>query len=153
MRLKPHRKAGALIPTASMADIAFLLIIFFMVTTSHEVDRTSVNLPTARIRVESEKGAAIVVLAKTTDAAGVESLVYKFSDGKGESHLVGGPEDIYLEAARLTHVDKTTQFILKVDGTVRFELVDELLQSMREGRVQRVLLLTQQKTTDTGSGG
>ena len=32
----------AIIPTASMADIAFLLIIFFMVTTVHDVDRTKV---------------------------------------------------------------------------------------------------------------
>ena len=56
MRLKREAKAGAIIPTASMADIAFLLIIFFMVTTVHEVDRTSVNLPLAQSREEAEKG-------------------------------------------------------------------------------------------------
>ena len=144
MRLKSPRKPGPLIPTSSMADIAFLLIIFFMVTTTHEVDRTSVNLPTAKIREEAEKGAAIVVLAKIADESGVESLVYKFSDGENMSNLVGGPEDIFLEASRLIHADATMQFILKVDGTVRFELVDELLESMREGGVQKVLLLTQQ---------
>ncbi|MHC5024996.1 MAG: ExbD/TolR family protein, partial [Planctomycetota bacterium] len=87
MRLTKQRKAEAMIPTASMADIAFLLIIFFMVTTVHEVDRTSVNLPTAVMREEAEKGAAIVVLAKEAKD-GVESLVYKFSDGKAMSKLV-----------------------------------------------------------------
>ena len=71
-----------------MADIAFLLIIFFMVTTVHEVDRTSVNLPLAKTREEAEKGAAIVVLAKATDARGDENIIYKFSDGKAMSKVV-----------------------------------------------------------------
>jgi len=34
LSLKKHAKAGADIPTASLADIVFLLIIFFLVTTS-----------------------------------------------------------------------------------------------------------------------
>jgi biopolymer transport protein ExbD len=148
MRLKPPIKAGALIPTASMADIAFLLIIFFMVTTTHEVDRTSVNLPAARSRTEAEKGAAIVVLNKAIDSSGAEFLEYKFSDGENMSHAVTGPEDIYLECSRLIHRDKSQQFVLKADGTVRFELIDELLDSMREGGVQNVLLLSAQRTEE-----
>ncbi len=150
MKLRLGKKVDALIPTASMADIAFLLIIFFMVTTVHEVDRTSVNLPLSKIREEAEKGAAIVVLAMATNSAGQETLVYKFSDGKEMSNTVGGPDDIYLEAARLTHIDKTRQFILKADGTIRFEKIDELLDAMRKGGVQRVLLLAQQATSGGG---
>ena len=148
MRLKTPQRPRAVIPTASMADIAFLLIIFFMVTTVHEVDRTSVNLPLAKIREEAEKGSAIVVLA--IDKDGFEQ--YKFSDGENMSTLVSGPEDIYLEAARLTHRDPTQQFILKADGSVRFEKIDELLDSMRKGGVQKVLLLTQQATVKSGGG-
>jgi len=151
MRLYRQAKAKAIIPTASMADIAFLLIIFFMVTTVHELDRTSVNLPAAKIREEAEKGAAIVVLAKQADAAGVEQLVYKFSDGDQQSQVVSGPEDINLEASRATYVDETKQFILKADGTVRFEKIDELLDAMRRGGVQRVLLLTAQAVTEEPS--
>ena len=36
-KLKTH-KLAAVIPTASMADIAFLLLIFFLVTTTIDVD-------------------------------------------------------------------------------------------------------------------
>lgn len=36
--LKKRQRAGAEIPTASMADIAFLLLIFFLVTTTIDVD-------------------------------------------------------------------------------------------------------------------
>ena len=145
MRLSRQAKAKALIPTASMADIAFLLIIFFMVTTTHELDRTSVNLPVAKIREQAEAGAAIVVLAKVADQSGVERLVYKFSDGEEVSHDVSGPQDINLEASRAFYEDQTKQFILKADGTVRFEKIDELLDAMRAGGVQKVMLLTGQR--------
>jgi biopolymer transport protein ExbD len=138
-----------MIPTASMADIAFLLIIFFMVTTVHEVDRTSVNLPLAKIREEAEKGAAIVVLAKSVHE-GVEQLDYKFSDGKEMSKTVSGPEDIYLEATAITYRDSTTQFIVKADGTVQFEKIDELLDTLRRADVQNVLLLSAQKLAEEG---
>ena len=146
MRITRTRETKAVIPTASMADIAFLLIIFFMVTTVHDVDRTSVNLPLAKIRLEAEKGAAIVVMAKDKN----DDLIYKFSDGEAMSTVVGGAEDIYLEASRLTYVDSTKQFVLKADGEIHFEKVDELLDQMRRGGVQNVLLLTQQKIKRSG---
>ena len=145
MRINTGKKAPANIPTASMADIAFLLIIFFMVTTVHEVDRTSVNLPLSGTRVESEKGAAIVVLAK--DKFG--ELFYMFSDGKQMSVNLNGPEEIYHEASTITYRDETTQFILKADGDVRFEKIDELLDTLRRADVQNVLLLAQQRTGGT----
>ncbi len=126
-----------------MADIAFLLIIFFMVTTVHEVDRTSVNLPLAKTREEAEKGSAIVVLAKDK----FDEVFYMFSDGKNMSHSVNGVQDIYHEASAIAYRDATTQFILKADGTVPFEKVDELLDTLRKAGVEKVLLLSQQATS------
>jgi biopolymer transport protein ExbD len=142
MRLPYSKKAPAIIPTASMADIAFLLIIFFMVTTVHDVDRNSVNLPLAKSRREAEKGSAIVVLA--LDQFG--EISYFFSDGTNMSKAVGGPQDIYLEVSNITYRDPTMQFILKADATVRFEKIDELLDTLRKADAQKVLLLCQQAT-------
>jgi len=143
-RLKPSRKSEAMIPTASMADIAFLLIIFFMVTTVYDVDRTNVNLPLSEHRVDVARGSAYVVLAKITEN-NVERLAYKFSDGEAMSKEVGGPRDIYLEASRLAYADPTLPFVIKADGTLRFALIDEVMDELRKAGVQNLLLLTQQE--------
>ena len=133
----------AIIPTASMADIAFLLIIFFMVTTVHDVDRTDVALPSSVSRAETEKGASYVVLSKQDG-----EVLYKFSDGKDMSRDVGSANDIYLEASRITHSSPERQFVIKADDDIRYYLIDEILDKLREAGVQNVLLLTRAKAGD-----
>ena len=63
MRLAGKNKFEPSIPTASMADIAFLLIIFFMLTITYEVDKTQVALPRTDIRLEIPKKVAYVSVA------------------------------------------------------------------------------------------
>ena len=46
------RKAPAQIFTASMADIVFLLLVFFILTYKVEVDRTKMDLPDTWIRIK-----------------------------------------------------------------------------------------------------
>ena len=142
MKLGATRRMEAIIPTASMADIAFLLIIFFMVTTVHDVDRTNVALPLSSTRDETQKGAAYVVVHKDP-ATGI--IQYKFSDGKEPSRDVGSPENLYLEASRIAARNSARQFVIKGDSQIRYALIDEVLDKLREGGVQEVLLLTHQK--------
>lgn len=146
MRLSRQRQERAIIPTASMADIAFLLIIFFMVTTVHDVDRTSVNLPAAYVQVKNEQGSAMVVLSKQDNG----EIVYKFSDGKEQSTPVRGPGDIHLEASRLTFKDKDKQFVIKADRDIRYQKIDEILDNLRKGGATNLLLLTYPKSDGEG---
>ena len=140
MRLNVRSTQTSGIPTASMADIAFLLIIFFMVTTVHEVDRTTVNTPVSILHEEAEKGAAIVVMHKDRDSG---QLIYKFSDGEIMSTVRSGPGEIYLEASRIIYGDKTHQFLLKADGDIEFSYIDEIMDELRKAGVQDLLMLTQ----------
>ena len=145
MKVKQQKSVGAVIPTASMADIAFLLIIFFMVTTTHQVDKTTVTLPEAVVYSEAEKGAAYVVLHRDINTGEFE---YKFSDGESPSKLVSGPKDIYLEASAVAYKDDTRQFALKADGDLKFFMIDELMDQLRKAGVKNVLLLIQPRAED-----
>ena len=74
MNLNAPKRAESYIPTASMADIAFLLIVFFMVTTTITVDRTPVELPTSLERVEVPKAIESIrrLVLPRSEAAAVE---------------------------------------------------------------------------------
>jgi len=145
VKLSRTRRMDATIPTASMADIAFLLIIFFLVATVRDVDRTAVALPGSVVREESREGAACVVVAKEDGR-----IVYKFSDGKRTALEVGGVNDIYLEASRIAHADSARQFVIKADADVRYFLVDQVLDTLREAGAREVLLLTRTKDERKG---
>ena len=80
MKVRKPKQAESYIPTASMADIAFLLIVFFMVTTNITVDRTRVSLPTSMERTEVPKDAAVIAIE--------ESGVVHFSDGEEQSRVI-----------------------------------------------------------------
>lgn len=60
MKVKKSKEIAAYIPTASMADIAFLLIIFFMVSSVFPVDKTKIETPTIPMGFRYEEDSAII---------------------------------------------------------------------------------------------
>ena len=141
MRFLRTQRLPSIVPTAALADLAFLLLLFLVVTTIHEVDLTAVDLPDSRIRVEAQKGAAVVVLHR--DPSG--DLVYKFSDGAAMSYNVDGPDEIYRVVSSLVAEAPDRQLVLRADGAVHFEKIDELLDQLLRAGVRNVLLETRQR--------
>ncbi|HHN74102.1 MAG TPA: biopolymer transporter ExbD [Acidobacteria bacterium] len=142
--IKRSKAIPANIPTASMADIAFLLIIFFMVTTKFDVDRTRVKLPKSTVRNEVPKGSAYVVVAK--DTAGLFS--YKFSDGEKMSRPVADVTLLEAEVNAVAARDPGKPFVIKAEADTPYEDIDTALDILRQAGVENVVLLTEQRTVN-----
>ncbi len=144
MRLIARHKAGAVIPTASMADIAFLLIVFFMVTITFEKDKTQVALPKTDLRWEVPKEAAYISL---TDQGQIRVT-------NGEAMSVPVPaEDVVSFAANLVSEFPGRSVILKADKNVPYRNVDRILDSLKQAKVDLIYLLSEQQTVQATGGG
>ena len=140
-----QRKVAGEIFTTSMADIVFLLIIFFILTFNLEVDKARVVLPKSSLRTEVPKKAAVVSIT--------ENGQMRVSDGESASTAVSGPEDVLSFATSIIASDPGKEFILKADDKVAYKNVDRVLDTLKQARVTVVYLLSDQETVEGGGGG
>ena len=142
MRLKARHKQGAIIPTASMADIAFLLIVFFMVTITFEKDKTRVTLPSTELRFEIPKVAATVAIKS-------DGLI-RVTSGEEMSVPVPSTDDVVTFAANVVSMDPTRPFVLKADEDVPYEKVDKIIDALKQAKVELIYLLSDQVRVEDG---
>ena len=149
--IKRKRNIEAYIPTASMADIAFLLITFFMVTTTFQVDKTQVRLPNSYLQNEVPKGAAFVVV-KQIAGGSPEDVILKFSNGKDNSIVVPNYAELAAYIQNVTSENMSHVFVIKADAEVAYRKIDDALDALRRAQAQNVIYLTQPKGK-RGEGG
>ena len=132
-----HRRERPLtagIPTASMADIAFLLIVFFMVTTAYSLDRTQMELPATSEQDQTKKGSAIISI--TADPT------FRFSAGEEDTVLVEGIEGLTAAIREVTASNRLHPFVIKADRRVKYKVIDDVLEQLRLAGAENVTLLS-----------
>jgi biopolymer transport protein ExbD len=135
MRLhRPKRSLAPVIPTASMADIAFLLIIFFMVTTAFSLDRTPMELPQTAQQEQAQKGAAIIAIT--------EDETFRFSEGEADTRVVDGIGGLSQAIRSVTATNRLHPFLIKADRRVRYRVIDQVLEQLRSAGAENVTLLS-----------
>ncbi len=136
MRLtRPAATADAVIPTASMADIAFLLIIFFMVTTAYSLDHTPMDLPATQEQEQSAKGAAIISITSDDQM--------RFSAGDADTKPLAGLEELTAQVRAVTATNRMHPFTLKADRRTKYRTIDAVLEQLRAAGAENVTLLSQ----------
>jgi biopolymer transport protein TolR len=135
MRIRRSRRAlGAVIPTATMADIAFLLIIFFMVTTAYSLDHTPIDLPQTAEQEQTAKGAAIIAIARDGQI--------RFTAGEKDTKPVAGLPALAAEIHAVTATNSLHPFVIKADRQVPYRVIDQVLEQLRTARAQDVTMLS-----------
>jgi biopolymer transport protein ExbD len=120
-----------------MADIAFLLIIFFMLTTSFSPVKMSVDLAEAANREEVEKLAAIIAIAPNGDI--------EISDGLQPGNKINNLDELDIFIKEVLATEPTRQFIIKADKNIQYSAFNALYEKLRSNNCRRIALLTEAK--------
>ncbi len=134
-KLVRRSRGEAMIPTASMADIAFLLILFFMVTTT----------------VTGEKGLRLTVpRAEATQRIRLRSNVMSVWIDKGnhitiQDNLVKTYDDFAGRVARKLKDKPDLVVLLRVDKDARYALVSDLIEKLKEVKALKLTFATNWK--------
>ena len=135
------QRVNAVIPTASMADIAFLLIIFFMLTTSFSPVKMSVDMAESISWEEVERNAAIIAI----DPRGNIEI----SNGIAPGAVINTMDELDIFAKEVVAEDPTKQFIIKADRNIRYEAFNAVYERLRTNNCRRIALLTMAKPNPT----
>jgi biopolymer transport protein ExbD len=142
MRLPKPRLLAPSIPIAALADIALLLVFFFLLSTSFAPDDGEIALPRAPGLHEASPDAACLTVLRRVSAASGEELWWRFSERTGMVRELSGREELYLIASRIADVDPERTFLLRIDASVRYAVVDDILETLRNAGVRNVVLGT-----------
>jgi len=139
-----EKKAAVQIFTASMADIVFLLLVFFILTYKVEVDRTKMDLPDTWIRNKVPEKAAVISISPLWDKS--SPLTIRVSTGEEMSLPVSTDEEIVTFASTEVARDPNKEFIIKADEGVPYERIDAVLDALKQSKVKAIFLLSDQQT-------
>ncbi|MBN98555.1 MAG: biopolymer transporter ExbD [Gemmatimonadetes bacterium] len=134
MKFNRKAKVVAAVPTASMADISFLLLVFFMVTTVFVRYRgLPVRMPAAE-KIEKLENRRIVT--------------HIWIDGQGVIRIE--EQDIGLDQVakimnRKMIQDPRTIVSIKADADAEFGLIADVLEELRKAEALRVNFATNQE--------
>ena len=131
MRFAKKKEDIADIPTASMADIAFLLILFFMVTTIFRVvTGLDVKLP------EAEEGHKL----PNKGIVHIYVNVSKRISINDKDVVIG---QVSIEMAKKMQSDPSTIVSLRIDKKATYDVVGDIFDQLSQAKALRVSLATE----------
>jgi len=134
LKIKRKRQMKTMIPTASMADIAFLLLIFFMVTTVFKKDKgLRIELPTAATteRLVKQRGLTAVWINKYGKITVDDNFVR--------------PKQIVPIMRRKLSEEPGLIVLIKADRNAKYGVIEEVMDALKEAQAYRVVFITKKE--------
>jgi biopolymer transport protein ExbD len=131
MRFVKKKKELADIPTSSMADIAFLLILFFMVTTIFRIATgLDVKLPEAEEGRKLPNKGIVYIYVNISKRISIND----------KDVMIG---QVSIDMTKQMQIDPSTIVSLRIDKKATYDIVGDIFDQLSEARALRVSLATE----------
>lgn len=138
MNIERRKKSQSIIPVSSMADIAFLLLIFFMLSSIADADREiPIELPESRISIQENEKYFNVWITKEGD-------IY-FSGRKGTLNA------LTTHASYRMMATPEIRALIRAQRNARYEYINGVLDALKEGGIHNVVLVSKKRQKAGGT--
>ncbi len=132
MAIQRKQKPMSMIPLPSMADIAFLLLIFFITSSILEMEKEiPVNLPESRIATSETKAHISLWIDRQGEL---------FFDGKK-----GSLDNLRSFAQYRVSSNPETKALINADKSIPFEYVHRTMETLRDSGIYSIILISNKK--------
>ncbi len=132
MQIERKNKNSTVIPTSSMSDIAFLLLIFFMVSSLADADKElEITLPQSRISVQT-----------------TQKYFNIWIDKKGDIYYRGNkttPPALTTHATYKLMSDPDVRALIRAEQDARYESVNAVMNALKDAGCTNVVFVSEKK--------
>jgi len=157
MSIKKKRRVAIRIDMTPMVDIAFLLLIFYMATTTFKPpEARAVELPASHSQIELPDKDVINLTITKQDSIYVDyvELVEVEIEGqmvetKGRIVIKCEPWEVSPEILRARAKNIKALVVVKADKRAKFGIVQDIYKQMQENNLERFLIITDNEAEET----
>lgn len=165
MLKRMKRRVAIRIDMTPMVDIAFLLLIFYMATTTFKPpEHKSVNIPTSHSEIKLPESNLMTITVTKEDSVFVDYIVSRkkkvVDEETGKETEISVPDRIY-EEANLQNVSqvitrmrisdaaaRTVPLIIKADEDVTYGAMATLMEALQGININKFSLVTEMETEE-----
>ena len=157
MKIKKKRRVAIKLDMTPMVDIAFLLLIFYMVTTQFKPpEKKEVTLPSSHSQINLPEKGKIMVTVTEEDSVFIEYVEMKTEVIDGEE--INIPQYVDLSVPAIDVGGKVqlirsqsvgnmkAMLIIKADKNVRFGTMEDIMKSLQEFSLRTFQIVTEFET-------
>ncbi len=150
MATKKKRRVSIVIDMTPMVDIAFLLLIFYMATTTFKPpEARAVELPQSHSMIELPAKDIINITVTKYDSIYVDYVIKTtiIIDGKeiptvGRKVLTVNKYDMPTAINKARAINRKALIVIKADRRASFGIMKDVMSSMQENHLERFLIIT-----------
>ena len=132
MKVDRRKESKSIIPVSSMADIAFLLLIFFMLSSIAEVDKEiPIKLPESKMSIQERKKYFNVWIPKEGE--------FFYAGKKGT--LTG----LTTHAQYMMISNPEVRALIRAERNIPYRHINSALEALKEGGIHNVVLVSKKK--------